>query len=208
MTAVRVDTGLIKDAIKAGRGADRLLPFRFVAAARACPQMEDALDVALTRNIKNREPLSGTTVVLVDVSGSMERPLSSKSDLTRLDAAATLASMIGGERRVFSFSRDIVEVPPRLGMAGVDAIRRSQEHRSTYLGKAIKFVNENVEHDRIIVITDEQSDDPVGDPAVKNAYLINVASAKNGVGYGAWTHIDGFSESVLNYIQHVEESVE
>jgi hypothetical protein len=34
--------------------------------------------------------------------------------------------------------------------------------------------------------------------------MINVASAKNGVGYGAWTHIDGFSESVLDFIQMTE----
>ena len=27
---------------------------------------------------------------------------------------------------------------------------------------------------------------------------------KDGVGYGAWTHIDGWSESVINYIQGLE----
>jgi len=27
-----------------------------------------------------------------------------------------------------------------------------------------------------------------------------VASAQNGVGYGAWTHIDGWSEAVIDYI--------
>jgi hypothetical protein len=36
------------------------------------------------------------------------------------------------------------------------------------------------------------------------AYMINVASARNGVGYGAWTHIDGFSEAVLNYVRERE----
>jgi 60 kDa SS-A/Ro ribonucleoprotein len=30
--------------------------------------------------------------------------------------------------------------------------------------------------------------------------MIDVASNKNGVGYGAWRHIDGFSESVLKFI--------
>jgi 60 kDa SS-A/Ro ribonucleoprotein len=35
----------------------------------------------------------------------------------------------------------------------------------------------------------------------KQAYLINVASAKNGVGYGKpWCHLDGFSEGVLRFI--------
>ena len=30
--------------------------------------------------------------------------------------------------------------------------------------------------------------------------MINVASARNGVGYGPWVHIDGFSEAVLRFI--------
>ena len=38
----------------------------------------------------------------------------------------------------------------------------------------------------------------------KRGYMINVASAKNGVGYGAWTHIDGFSENVIRFIQEIE----
>jgi 60 kDa SS-A/Ro ribonucleoprotein len=40
--------------------------------------------------------------------------------------------------------------------------------------------------------------------AFAKGYLINVASNKNGVGYGAWTHIDGFSEGVLRFIYEVE----
>jgi hypothetical protein len=31
-----------------------------------------------------------------------------------------------------------------------------------------------------------------------------VASYKNGVGYGAWTHIDGWSELVIEYIRELE----
>jgi hypothetical protein len=34
--------------------------------------------------------------------------------------------------------------------------------------------------------------------------MINVASYKNGVGYGKWTHIDGWSESVIEYIRTLE----
>jgi hypothetical protein len=35
-------------------------------------------------------------------------------------------------------------------------------------------------------------------------YVINVASARNGVGYGAWTHVDGWSEAVVDYIRSLE----
>ncbi len=34
--------------------------------------------------------------------------------------------------------------------------------------------------------------------------MINVASAKNGVGYGKWAHIDGWSEAVVEYIRELE----
>jgi hypothetical protein len=55
------------------------------------------------------------------------------------------------------------------------------------------------------VITDEQSWSPVPAPKAKHAYMLNVASAKCGVGYrNGWVHIDGFSESVLKYIHAYE----
>lgn len=38
-------------------------------------------------------------------------------------------------------------------------------------------------------------------------YVINVASNRNGVGYGAWTHVDGWSEAVVEYIAELEASV-
>lgn len=207
MAESNVDMNLAKNAILARKGADRVLPFRFVAAARACPQMEAVLDQALSENISESPILEGTTVVLVDVSGSMSEKLSSKSDLTRLDAAAALASVIHAEKlRVWSFSDTLQEVPPRRGMAGVDAVIRSQPHSGTYLGRAIETINQNVPCDRLIVITDEQSADRVPSPKAKKAYMINVASNKNGVGYGkGWNHIDGFSEGVLRYIQAVED---
>ena len=199
-----VDEVLVKDAIIARRGAERILPFRYVAAARAAPRFEPWLDQALSETILEAPVLTGRTVVLVDVSGSMDVPLSRKSDLTRLDAAATLASVIPGDVRVFSFSNEVVEVPPRRGMAGVDAIVKSQGHGGTELGKAVTRINA-IKHDRLIVISDEQSHDKVPDPVAKLAYMINVASARNGIGYGTWTHIDGFSEAVLNFIREAEE---
>ena len=36
--------------------------------------------------------------------------------------------------------------------------------------------------------------------------MINVASSRNGVGYGAWTHIDGRSEAVVDYIVELESA--
>lgn len=205
MVQADVDRELIKAAIIERRGARRVLPFRYVAAARACPQMEPAIDQALSEAIADMPVLPGKTAILVDVSGSMDARLSGKSDLTRMDAAAALASVIHGDLRVFTFSDRIVEVPPRRGMAGIDAVIRSQMHSGTYLGKAISALG-GIEMDRLIVITDEQAHDHVPVPNAEHAYLINVASAKNGVGYGErWVHLDGFSEQVIRFVHEFEE---
>lgn len=206
MTEAGVDMDLIKSAILARKGAELVFPFRYVAAARVVPMLEPVLDQALCEAVANAPKLSGTTAVLVDVSGSMDERLSAKSDLKRIDAAAALASVLHGSLRVFTFSQNIVEVPPRTGMAGVDTIIGSQPHGGTYLGAAIDALNRQVKHDRLIVITDEQSHDRVTDPIAEKAYMINVASAKNGVGYGKWTHIDGFSEAVIRFISETEAS--
>ncbi len=202
-----VDPTLVNEAIRARkRGADKVFPFRFVAAARAAPRFERALDAALLESLKAQRPLKGRTIILIDVSGSMDWKMSGKSDLSRMDAAATLGSMLTGDDvRVFTFSADVKEVPARLGMAGVEAIVKSQPHASTLLGKAVTTINA-IPHDRLIVITDEQSHDSVPTPKAKNAYMINVASNQNGVGYGRWKHIDGFSERVLDWIHETEDA--
>lgn len=199
------DRALVNAAIEARRGAARVLPFRYVAAARAAPAYEPALDKALLAGLAESPKLPGRTVLLVDVSGSMEWKLSAKSDLNRIDAAATLASIVTGDDvRCFTFSNELVEVPRRLGMAGVDVIKDSQPHGSTMLGASLTALQTRVPHDRLIVVTDEQSHDKVPEPKARQAYMINVASNRNGVGYGRWTHIDGMSESVLHYIREIE----
>lgn len=199
------DPNLIKLAILARKGADRVLPFRYIAAARAAPQFEREIDTALLAAIEDLPKLSGETALLIDVSYSMEKQLSKKSDMRRIDAAAGLAAIWNGPTRIFTFSDGIVEVPPRRGMAGVDAIIRSQEHNNTYLGEAMRQINNRIKHDRLVVITDEQSHDAVPPPVIRKAYMINVASAQRGVGYGRWTHIDGFSENVLRFIAEQEK---
>jgi 60 kDa SS-A/Ro ribonucleoprotein len=200
MIEAGVDPLTIKTAILSRRGAERVLPFRYVAAARAVPSLEPSLDISLLASLAEMPTLPGHTIVLVDVSGSMHSPLSSRSDLSRADAAAALASIIPCEDlRVFTFSNDLVEVPPRRGMAGIDTILRSQPHGGTLLGEAIAAVN-GKPHDRLIVITDEQSQDEVPAPVARQAYLINVASCSRGIAGGDWTRIDGFSENVIRYI--------
>ena len=200
-----VDKSLVRRAIIEGN-KKRILPFRFVAAARYAPMFEPELDIAMQESIKELPKLDGKTIVLVDVSGSMDYgTLSRNSDMKPIDAAASLASIVNADDlRVFSFSEKIKEVPPRRGMSGVDAVIKSQTHSGTYLAEAIKQMNK-IGYDRLIVITDEQSHDGVRPPLQgSKAYMINVSTNKNGVGYREWVHIDGFSENVIRFISEYE----
>ncbi|HMD99668.1 MAG TPA: TROVE domain-containing protein [Terriglobia bacterium] len=184
----------------------RVLPFRFLAAARYVPEWEEALEAAMLASVRSQEKLPGKTVLLVDVSGSMTAPLSRRSEMLRTDAAYGLAILlreVAETVSVYSFSDRLVAVPPRRGFALRDAIDRSQSHNATYLGAALARLEEPC--DRVIVITDEQAHDSVPSPKGRGT-MINVASFKNGVGYGAWTHIDGWSESVVEYLRALEQS--
>jgi 60 kDa SS-A/Ro ribonucleoprotein len=207
MREAGVEEELVLSAVRS-MNAGRVLPFRFLAAARYAPQWEETLEHAMLKCVAGQEKLAGKTIVLVDVSGSMTAPLSRRSEMQRTDAAYGLAVLlreIGEKVRVFSFSDDLVEVPARRGFALRDAIDASQRHNSTQLGKAVESLNRKESYDRLIVISDEQAHDAVPGPAGKG-YVINVASYKNGVGYGKWTHIDGWSESVVEYIRMLEEA--
>ena len=199
------DPALIEGAIRARKGAGRVLPFRFIAAAKHAPQFEPALDEAMLATMAGLEKLPGRTVCLVDHSGSMSAPISAKSDLARSDAASGVAILVRGlaeQCRVFAFSDWLAEVAPRQGMALRDAISQAGRMGGTMLGAAVRKINE-LPYDRLIVVTDEQSHDSVPNPVGKG-YLINVASAKNGVGYGPWVHVDGWSEAVVRFIAEHE----
>lgn len=207
MSEAGVPKTIVAEALT-GMSVERVLPFRFIAAARAVPQWEDIIEPAMLKCAAETTKLSGRTCLLVDVSGSMDSAISSKSDLRRLDAACGLAILlreVAETVNVVTFSDRLVPVPPRRGFALRDAIVGSQPHGGTQLGGALKAIHEipSAAYDRIIVLTDEQSHDAVGAPK-GIGWMVNVAAYQNGVGYGAWRHIDGWSEAVLDYIKASE----
>ena len=204
MQVAGVTKSVIGKALDAMR-TDRVLPYRFIAAAQYAPDLEPELEHAMFRSIEGHARLPGKTRLLVDVSGSMEAQMSAKSEMRRLDAAcglAVLAREIGEDVEIFTFSNDVKKVAPRRGFALRDAIVNSQPHGGTELGKAIAEVDRKGV--RLIVFTDEQSHDVV--PAPKGVgYMVNVASYQHGVGHGPWRRIDGFSEKIIDWIISSEE---
>jgi hypothetical protein len=206
MQKADVPRKVIAGAIEAMR-VDRILPYRFITAARYAPDFEPELEAAMLKSIKGYARLPGRTRLLIDVSGSMSAALSAQSEMTRLEAAcglAILAREVCDEVEIFTFSNEVVKVPPRRGFALRDAIVASQPHGGTLLGKAIDAIDRK--GDRLIVFTDEQSHDKVSPPKGLG-YMVNVASYQHGVGNGPWRRVDGFSEAVIAWIAASEETM-
>jgi len=206
MQNAQVPRETIAGAIEAMR-TDRILPYRFITAARYAPDFEPELEAAMLKSVKDHVRLPGRTRLLIDVSGSMFAPLSAQSEMTRAEAAcglAILAREICDEVEIFTFSNEVVKVPPRRGFALRDAIINSQPHGGTYLGKAVAEIDRK--DDRLIVFTDEQSHDQVPEPRARGT-MVNVASYQHGVGHGAWTRVNGFSEAVVAWIAASETAL-
>jgi TROVE domain-containing protein len=214
-----------EDLIRAALGTmkvDKVLPFRFITAACHAPRLEDALETAMFKCLETYnevltlnealEPkrlplLSGKTALLIDHSGSMEGKVSQKSEISRFDAAGALAMILRETTehcRVFTFSSRCIEIPPRRGFGMLAAIREIVNPVSTLLGHAVRHVYATFpECNRLIVITDEQSVDRPPHPQGRG-YIINVGAYQNGIGYGPWITINGWSEAILAYIKEFE----
>lgn len=201
-----VDKKLIEESLL-NANYERVLPFRFIAAAKYCPSLEPIIEKALFNRLESYPKLTGKTGVLVDVSGSMGWRLSEKSDMDRIDAGCGMAIILRElceDIEVCAFHNNIYHLPPRHGFALRDAIR-SVGSGGTYLGGAIKAMEERFNLDRLIVFTDEQSHDVVPQPEAEKAYMINVSGYKPQVSFGKWISISGFSEKIIDFISMSEE---
>jgi hypothetical protein len=227
MEQVKVDGGLIKESL-GKMNISWILPFRFILAAKAAPRFESEIEQAMYRYLSQQPKLKGKTLFIVDVSGSMYGGSISKySEMDRANVACSLAVIVRElceNAQIYATAGNdstrihkTALVPSRRGFALSDAIYKRCHPLGgggIFLKQVMAFVKDKEnEADRIIVITDEQDCDIEGSPLEadtfgKQNYLINVASHENGIGYGKWVHIDGWSEAVLKYIQEYECSFE
>jgi 60 kDa SS-A/Ro ribonucleoprotein len=211
MTTAGVDQELIVEGLTGGAAHSKALPFRYVAAARACPQLAADLSDAMLVSLRDAEKLTGNTLVVIDVSGSMDVTLSSQSELSRLDAAAALAVLareVCERCRIFSFSTKLVEIQAFRGLPLVDGISTSQEHAGTNLRASLEELKQKVPSPhRLIVITDEQSQDGILDGFGQHNYLLNVSTEKPALDSAqSWSRINGFSERFIDWLR-IHESM-
>lgn len=208
----------------------RVLPYRFVSAVRYTPAWGDLLEAKMMEAVAELPKLPGKTLVFIDVSGSMDSRLNSKSDITRIEVACSLAILtkeLCEDVSVYASSTTTELVPSYyrgLGLKDrlVETCRNSLLGcRGIYTAKMLKAAG--AEHvwrnegtlsvcaDRVIIFTDcDDHGESSGKDApilAKETYVINVAGNDCTYAKGKFNVIGGWSENVLDYIQ-VHESKE
>ena len=203
-----------------------LLPLDFLKAARMNPEFEREIEDAMLASYANLPKLSGKTLFIVDVSGSMRCPMSSKSHFTRLDAAKAMAMLAASQcedyslvctagsdytrtcaselikypKKGFGIFSQIEECANKLGGGGIFT-RQCLEWCQTVVGEKV---------DRIIIFSDSQDCDlpqrRVPKPFGTHNYICDVSANSKGVNYrGCWdAEINGFSDHFLTFIASYE----
>ena len=226
MLGAEVDRVLIRQGLETANFG-RVLPYRFISAAKAAPDLEEAISVAMVRAIGQGTTLPGRTLYVIDISGSMRGPLAAKSTLDRIDAACGLAILlreVSEDVAIYATAGDdgrrrhaTGKVPPRRGFALRDAIKTFNGKLGgggIFLTQCMAYIaeHESEPFDRAIVLTDEQDCDLSREGASSKAktlgahnYILNVAGYKPGLAIeGRWTRISGWSERVVDWMM-VEE---
>jgi len=207
----------------------RQFPFRFLSAYLNVPSLrwghalEQALDVA-TGNIPE---LPGRTLILIDTSASMGQPVSGKSMMTMVQAAALFGLATGIRNRdradVYGFADGQFRVEGsayRLSLLkSLEAfIRRIGEvGYGTRIGEAVRATYRG--HDRVMVLTDMQTfpdgngrAGQVGDvsasvPARTPVYGFNLVGYRHSAmpaGRGNRHELGGLTDATFSLIPNIE----
>jgi 60 kDa SS-A/Ro ribonucleoprotein len=204
-----------------------LLPLNYFAAAKASPRWTRELEGLMLRGFDQAAKLPGRTVFVVDVSGSMDKPVSERSHFNRLEVAAAMTVMAyamcehvelwatagNDDARVHATK----PIKPIRGFALAERVRNARND----LGRGGIFTRQCLEYiqsrtaepvDRIIVFSDSQDCDVPGSGLPKpfgvRNYVVDVSAHQHGVNYkGLWTaEVSGWSEHFLTYILALEGS--
>jgi len=202
-----------------------LLPLNFLAAAKAAPRYEPQIEALMLKTMTFAQKWHGHTVLVVDVSGSMNMPISGKSDFTRMDVAGAMAilareicssiSIYATAGSDYARTHSTMILPARRGFALSDAIRESRKEvggGGIFTRQCLDWIRdrEQIPADRILVFSDSEDCDVRGSglpsPFGKNNYIIDVSSGQHGINYqGVWTaEISGWSEHFIPYVSAME----
>ena len=222
------DAGVSRSVINSGfqkLNPKWLLPLNFLSSAKYAPQYEQEIETLMLRMFDGMKKLSGYTIFVVDVSGSMGQPISAQSTFSRRDVAKAMAMFAGGVAEKFSLyitAGDDYErvhatkrISPRRGFAMMDAIQGESRHVGVggiFTRQCLDYIKTqegDVIPDRIIIFSDSQDCDNVKklpSPFGKYNYIVDVSAEDCGVNYdGVWdAEVSGWSEAFIPFIMAME----
>lgn len=229
MREANVNSDLIKKAILNIPDDNKLLPFDFINPNyKTNNYFLKELNTVFLKKSEKIKKFKGSTLVVVDLSGSMNARLSSKSTLTKVDAACSLSSIINvlsenctiyataglsnysnqhATKKVKSYNKGLLLANE------IKSLNYELGYNGIFLTQCLNYIDnqENTKYDRVIVITDEQDcsnkeeDKPSNAPLLgKYNYMFNIGTYENSISNKNWINISGFSENVLLYIDEYE----
>lgn len=191
--------------------ASRQFPYRFLSAWKATDSIHWApvLETALGHSVANVPELDGRTLVLIDTSGSMQSPVGGvRSQAMRYEVAALFGAVVAQRCKNVDVAIYATDVAPYKAPASASSILRFCEQMRRDLGKvghgtntwgAIRSQYQN--HDRIVVLTDEQSHDSGKNPGAF-CHFINLAGyrAATAPKDGRTFSYGGFTDAMFNLL--------
>jgi hypothetical protein len=207
-----------------------LTPLNFLAAQRIAPEYTSQIDEAMQRCFANYK-IPGTTILAIDVSGSMGSLTSGYSSFSRLDLAFALAALgtyiFEDLILVFTAGNDYtrtgahIEWPNSKGL-GIfkDDYSISMEvgHGGIFTAQLTKWLKDkgySKDADRLVVISDSQDID-IADgnrrklylDDFKTKYIIDISTGTHGIKTNKWTaEINGWSDKLFHYIYLLEKNL-
>jgi hypothetical protein len=206
------------------------LPFRFYSAYKAVADIAgsktfDVLENALESSVDNMSKLPGTTVIAVDVSGSMHNAVSAKSEVKCYEIAmllGLLANRICDNSIFYIFNNSIEKIAVSSRCSILEKVRNTRCCGGTNMALPfLKMMNDKIKADRIIVLSDNMNNSGLwgNNPTQLCADEYRKVSGNNiwvhGIdlqGYGTQQFhgpktniIAGWSEKVLDFILLAEQ---
>lgn len=210
----------------------RQLPFRYLSAYKELEgiggsRVFDALENAVEASIENMPKLDGTTVIAVDVSGSMSSSVSDKSKVRCYEIAMLLgliANKICDNSYFYTFNTEITPyaVSHRSGILETVSRARCGGGTDMYLPFE-KMLADNIKADRVIILSDNMCNSG-GDYYSKKPVQTIADEYRRKTGNDIWVHaidlqgygtqqfcgkhtniVAGWSEKVFQFIKLAEQ---
>lgn len=213
------------------------LPFRFFSAykelekvSNAGSKVFDTLETAIESSVDNIPKLKGTTIVAIDVSGSMSDFISNKSSIRCIDLSRLLgvmASKICEDAIVYTFANRLekVTVSSKSGiLEKANSISFTGGGTNMHLPLQ-KMIDDKIIADRIIILSDNEVN--YGYCGFKHGCQALADKYRKDVNKNLWVHaidlqgygtqqfmgaknniIAGWNEKIFEFINLAEEGVE